>query len=71
MECSITDGPASTDDALEESRHTPEPEYDKYYDRDYTLVDELKSITLLQTQISRIESLVESMENTTYGRRQA
>ncbi len=51
----------------EESTERPEAEGE----RDYTLVDELKNITLLRTQISRIEGLVEKLENTTYGRRQA
>jgi len=32
MPCSITDGPASTDDAIEEAREPEEREYDKHLD---------------------------------------
>lgn len=44
-----------------------EPEFE----RDTSLVDEIKNIALLQSQVNRIESLVETLEKITYGKRQA
>ena len=43
----------------------PEPEFE----RDTSLVDALKEITLSQ-QIDRLDDLCERLENTTYGKRQ-
>jgi len=44
-----------------------EPEFE----RDTSLVDEIKNIALLRAEIKRIESLVETLERCTYSKKQA
>ncbi len=52
---------------FEESYPETEPEFE----RDTSLVDELSDIARLQNITSEIDALVESLNNTTYGKLQA
>jgi len=49
----------------------PIPQHEEpEFERDTSLVDEIKNIALLQSQVNRIESLVERLEKSTYGKKQ-
>ena len=61
MPCNISDGPE-----FEESTEQPSPEFE----RDISLVDALKDITLSQ-QIDRIEGVIADLSKTVYAKRQA
>ena len=61
MPCEVTDGSNPDDEQI-----IPEPEFE----RDTTLVDALRDITLSQ-QIDRIEGVIADLSKTVYAKRQA
>lgn len=76
MECSVTDGPASTDDYNDENRHPEEREFDKYLDTDPEDYADLRAADLnaaligIARESSRIGSLTERLLKSLWARRQ-
>ncbi len=73
MPCSVTDGPASEMDAIEEAREPQEREYDKYRDsiaEDFSsaLRAELIAITRLHAIKLRIDSLMKDVCGSLIGK---
>jgi len=73
QECSVTDGPASDIDAIEDARAPEEREFDKYQDtdpEDYRAADLNATLIGIARVSTEIEELTEELKASLWARRQ-